>query len=158
VIIGYGYYRGALDRLVASKGLTERVSILDPVPAEELLGWIAGADVGAISHLRRGRNQEYVMPNKLFEFMHLGVPVVANDLPLVSPIVREVGFGVVTDLTNPRALAEAIRSLIDDPATRARMHERALAGARRYCWENEQEKVLALVEGRAPARAGHQKL
>jgi glycosyltransferase involved in cell wall biosynthesis len=155
VIIGYGFYRDTLERLARDQGLAERVSILDPVPAQELLHWVAGADVGMVSHLRRGRNQEYVMPNKLFEFMHLGIPVVANDLPLVTPIVREVGFGEVVDITDAPALAHAIAGLLEDPARRAEMRERALAGARRYSWENQERTVLDMVEGRPD---GHQKL
>jgi glycosyltransferase involved in cell wall biosynthesis len=153
VIIGQGAYQGAIKRLVAERELAERVTVLDPVPAEQLLGYVAGADVGTVSHLRRGRNQEYAMPNKLFEFMHLGIPVVANDLPLVTPIVREVGFGAVVDITDPRAVAHAIAGLLEDPDRRAQMRENALAGARRYSWENQERTVLALVEGR-----GHQKL
>jgi glycosyltransferase involved in cell wall biosynthesis len=158
VILGHGAYRPVLEAYVRDKNLAERVTFITSVPVEELLGMVAGADLGVVSHLRRGRNQEYVMPNKLFEFMHIGVPVVSNDLPLVAPIVREVGFGTVVDLTNSRALAGAISALLDDPATRAQMRERALAGARRYCWEHEQETVLALVEGRAPEPVDHQKL
>lgn len=153
VILGHGAYRPVLEEYARKRRLSERVTFIQSVPSHEMLSWVAGADVGMVSHLRRGLNQEYVMPNKLFEFMHLGVPVVANDLPLVTPIVREVGFGEVVDITDERALTHAIAGLLEDPDRRAEMRERALEGARRYCWENEEGKVLALVEGR-----DHQKL
>ena len=89
------------------------------VPPDELLGWVAAADVVAMPIQPSTLNHRLTTPNKLFEAMAVGVPVVASDLPGMAPIVRETGCGVVCDPTDPAAIAAAIASILDAPGGRA---------------------------------------
>ena len=57
-------------------------------------------------------NHRYTTPQKLFESMAAGVPVVASDLPGMAQIVRATGAGVVCDPTSPHAIAEAITQVM----------------------------------------------
>ena len=90
-------------------------------------------------------NHRLTTPNKLFEAMAAGVPVVASDLPGMAPIVRETGCGVLCDPTDPASIAAAIRTILDAPADeRAGYRERALAAAHAtYSWEAQVEVLLA---------------
>ena len=87
-------------------------------------------------------------PNKLFESIAAGIPIVTSDFPMRRRIVLEdpIGpLGAVCDPTNPASIAEAIRGLLEAPATeRAQMHERCLRAAReRWNWEREAASLLA---------------
>ena len=90
-------------------------------------------------------NHRLTTPNKLFEAMAAGVPVVASDLPGMAGIVRETGCGVLCDPTSPAAIAAAIRSILEAPEDeRAAYRERALAAAHgTYSWEAQVEILLA---------------
>ena len=124
--------------------LGRRVRIMPAVPPDALLGWVAAADVVAMPIQPSTLNHRLTTPNKLFEAMAVGVPVVASDLPGMAPIVRETGCGVVCDPTDPAAIAAAIRSILDAPAEERRAYrDRALAAAHgTYCWERQVEVLL----------------
>lgn len=150
VLLGYGNLLPEIERLAAAPDLVDprlgpRVRILPAVPPTELLDWVASADVVAMPIQPTTLNHRLTTPNKLFEAMAVGVPVVASDLPGMAPIVREIGCGLVCDPTDPAAIAEAIREVLDAPAAeRAARRDRALTAAHdTYCWEHQVEALLA---------------
>lgn len=143
IVLGHGAFRTTLEARVADRGVTDQVTFLQSVPPAELPGWIAGADVGTIPYQRIGRNHEYSTPNKLFEYMHLGVPIIANDLPEITRIMADAGgFGITTDCADPKAMASAIEELCGDEDRRARMRAAALEAAPRYSWEAQEPLIL----------------
>jgi len=150
VLLGYGVLqaeleRAATDRALADPHLGARVRILPAVPPTELLGWVASADVVAMPIQPTTLNHRLTTPNKLFEALAVGVPVVASDLPGMAPIVAETGCGLAIDPTDPVAIAVAIRSILEAPAEdREAYRRRALAAAHgTYCWEHQVEVLLA---------------
>ena len=94
-------------------------------------------------------NHRYTTPNKLWEAMAAGVPVVASDLPGMAAIVHETGCGVLCDPTSAADVARAIRSILElPPEDCAAMRERALAAAHdRYNWAAQAVTLLALYAG-----------
>ena len=142
IFMGAGRIKDDLVALAAELGLAERVTFLPPVPPEDLPLWLSGADVGLIPYQKVGRNHIYSTPNKLFECMHAGVPLVVNDLPEVRRIVTEVGFGVITDCSDPAAIAKAIGEITADRAQHAAMRANAVAAASRYSWEEQERTIL----------------
>ncbi|MGZ7031598.1 MAG: glycosyltransferase [Thermoanaerobaculia bacterium] len=142
VFMGPGRIKDSLQTLAEDMGVAARVTFLPGVPPADLPAWLTGADVGVIPYLRHGKNHEYSTPNKLFECMHAGVPLVVNDLPEIRRIVTEVGFGIVTDCSDPASIAKAIQELTGDPALRAAMSARARAAAEEYSWERQEAIIL----------------
>lgn len=145
VIMGYGPFLETLRGLAAQQGPSARITFVDPVPPGDLPAWLAGADMGTIPYQRHGLNHEYSTPNKLFEYMHAGVPVVVNDLPEIRRIVSEVGFGVVCDCSDPPAIAKAIQDVVSDPARYRAMRDRARAAASAYSWEPQEQTILSAL-------------
>ncbi len=150
VLLGYGELLPEIEKLAAAPDLADprldrRVRILPAVAPTELLDWVACADVVAMPIQPTTLNHRLTTPNKLFEAMAVGVPVVASDLPGMAPIVRETGCGVVCDPTDAAAIAAAILAIIDAPgAERAGYRRRALDAAHAtYCWEHQAEALLA---------------
>jgi glycosyltransferase involved in cell wall biosynthesis len=87
-------------------------------------------------------------PNKLFEYMAAGMPIVASDFPLWRRIVDQERCGVMVDPTDPRAIGEAIGMLLSDRAEAEAMGRRGRQAAeRQYSWEVEERKLLALYAG-----------
>lgn len=113
----------------------------------EITGWLPRSEMPALVGAR-GRvglvpflpvpNHTEALPNKLFEYMAWGLPVVASDFPLWREIVEAAGSGLLADPTDPAALASAVRDILADPAAAEAMVERGRAAIHEhYGWETQ---------------------
>jgi len=93
-------------------------------------------------------NHRLGTPNKLFEAIAAGVPVVASDFPGIREIVADPAgpLGVLVDPTSPAAIAAGIRQILEAPAAeRAALRARCLAAAHaRWNWETESARLIEL--------------
>lgn len=149
VVMGYGPQRAEYERLAGEPRFGGRLHILDAVPPEELLPWVASADVGIVAIQRTTLNHWLSTPNKLFECLAAGVPVVASDFPEMRRIVGEDPDGPLGILCQPddvAAVARAIRAIVEAPAAeREALRRRCLRAAHeRWNWESEAARLLEL--------------
>jgi len=109
VMMGPGDFAEKLKQKAASAGLLDkRIYFLPAVPQSELLQHSASADIGIIPYPHIDLNSLYCTPNKLFEFIAAGLPILANDSPELNRFVCEQGFGMTQRMNNPKAIAAAI--------------------------------------------------
>jgi glycosyltransferase involved in cell wall biosynthesis len=149
VLLGYGPLRDELVARTAQPGLAGRVHVLDAVPPTELLDWVAGADVVVAAIQPSTLNHRLSTPNKLFEALAAGVPVVASDFEAMRSIVvddPDGPLGAVCDPTDPGALAGAVREVLSlEPAAAADLRARCLRAAHaRYSWETQLGTLVGL--------------
>ena len=116
VLMGYGKTREELERQALEPPYVGRVFLLPAVPPDDLLEWTASADILVIAIQPTSLNHRFTTPQKLFEALAVGVPVVAADLPGIAEVVAAVDAGVLCDPTSPDAIAKAIRRVLDAPA------------------------------------------
>ena len=154
VLVGMGHLRDDLRRQVADLGLGERVGVRDAVPYDQMMRMTAACDAGIIPIVGSCLSYVYAAPNKLFEDMMAGVPVVASDLPDMAMVVRRENVGtLIADPEDPAAIADAVRRLLDDDEPPRAKGERGRAAAlARYNWQREQAKLLE-VYAALPRRA-----
>jgi glycosyltransferase involved in cell wall biosynthesis len=145
VLMGYGVLEAELPTLIAASPARDRIHVVPAVPPAELHGWVASADVAAMPIQPSTLNHRLTTPNKLFEAMAAGVPVVASDLPGMASIVEETGCGVLCDPTDPASIARAIGSILALPSEeRAAIGEHgAKAADETYNWEAQAQILLA---------------
>ena len=146
VILGVGKPTKEMAELAATDRMQGRVFFLPPVQPDRLLDWTASADVMLMAIQPTSVNHRFTTPQKLWEAIAAGVPVVATDLPGMAEVVRETGCGVLVEATDPADVARGIRAIVDaSPEDREAMRERTWrAGQERYNWEHETETLLAL--------------
>jgi glycosyltransferase involved in cell wall biosynthesis len=141
VLLGYGVLAGELS------ARREPDSPGAPRPAggaADRAARLVAADVVAMPIQPSTLNHRLTTPNKLFEALAVGVPVVASDLPGMASIAVE-GGGELCDPTDPASIAAAIQRILDEgPDARAVRRERALAAAHgSHNWEAQVEVLLA---------------
>jgi glycosyltransferase involved in cell wall biosynthesis len=148
VLLGYGALRDELEARAASPALAGRLFVLPAVPPTDLVAWVGSADVVAMPIQPSTLNHRLTTPNKLFEAMAAGVPVVASDLPGMASIVRDTGCGVLCDPTSSASVGAAVRTILDAPADdREAYRERALAAVRAvYNWDVQMATLLSEYE------------
>ena len=148
-VMGPGEHRHVYEALAAEDRFGGRAHILEAVPPDELLSWVVGANVGAVLIQRTTLNHYLSTPNKLFECLAAGVPVVASDFPTMRRIVLgdPAGpLGAVVDPTDLAAVAASLRSILDlEPRAEAELRARCLNAARdRWNWEVESARLVSL--------------
>ncbi len=148
VMIGFGSWADQLrarDKDPAFKG---RHYTLPPVHPDDVPAWTASADVSIIAVPANSLNQRLSTPNKFWESLTAGTPVVlGRDLEVMRSIVETHGLGEVADPADPADLARALREVLEGPrAERKAMRTRCLAVTfSTYNWETAVEPYLDLV-------------
>jgi glycosyltransferase involved in cell wall biosynthesis len=149
VLMGDGPRRPQLEALIAQEEVGDRVFLLPAVPNSELLAWTACAGLGLIVYPPDySMNRRICLPNKLFEYLMAGLPVLTAPLEAIVEVVQTYDVGAVVPAVEPEAVGRAISALLADEAAVARMRRNALAAcARELRWEVEQERLIALYRG-----------
>jgi glycosyltransferase involved in cell wall biosynthesis len=136
-----------------SEAFQNKVNSLKGFSSVNFLGWVSYPE--ATKHLKEADigvvlfhpvpNNIRAMPNKLFEYMAAGLPVIASHFPLWKEIVVGNGCGLIVNPLNPREIAEAIEYLIANPEVRRLMGRNGKRAAlERYNWDCEAKKLLGL--------------
>lgn len=145
VVLGDGVMLGALQNIVMQHELEERVHFHPAVAQEKLLDYTASADLGIIPYTDNCLNNRYCTPNKLFEFIAAGLPMIATDLPEISRLLAKYQMGLVGDTSSPEQIAMLIsRALI--PETLATIKKQVLDARSEVNWQNEGEKFAAIID------------
>jgi glycosyltransferase involved in cell wall biosynthesis len=131
-------------------GVADRLHLVPPVPSHEVPAYLAGADV-AVSPIR-GDSASYDMalPNKLFEFVHAGLPIATSDLREMSAFVRRHGLGAVFRQGDPASCAAAVRDALDvilDQAALQRLREE-------FAWQGQEERLVEVYRSLASRAPG----
>ena len=148
VLLGYGELRRTFEQASTDARWRGRIHVLEPVSTTELPMWVASADVGVMPIQPTTLNHRLSTPNKLFECLAAGIPVVASDFPGMHQIVcddADAPLGIVCDPTSVASVAAAIRTILRLPSQDgADLRDRCRrAAAMRWNWETESLKLLS---------------
>lgn len=146
VLLGDGQLASALQRLVERKGLTSRVHLHPAVAQSQLLGITAAADAGVIPYQAICLNNYYCTPNKLFEFIAAGLPILASDLPELRRLVEGNRIGCVGDLATPRAIADRVTAFFANEQRLQHWRERLSVVRQELSWQQEGERLKELYK------------
>jgi glycosyltransferase involved in cell wall biosynthesis len=144
-IIGHGPDRPRLESLAQSLGVREMVEFMGRASYDELPRLLAECDIGVVPHLPNELVRT-TLPNKLFECMAVGLPVIVSDVPPMARIVGQAGCGLVFTPGNAHSLADAVQRLADRDL-RLRMGNIARqAVLERYNWSLDVQRLLRVLE------------
>ena len=155
VMLGFGPWADRLRERDRDPRHAGRHVTLPAVPPDDVPAWTASADVSIIAVPANSLNQRLSTPNKFWESLTAGTPVVVGrDLDVMRALVEREGLGAVADPADPADLARALSALLDAPSReRAAMRARCLAVTRdRYSWEVAVGPYLRMAEELAPPR------
>jgi glycosyltransferase involved in cell wall biosynthesis len=153
VVIGSGRDEPAFRDAAHQAGVRDVVEFLGWLEYREALARLQRCDVGLVPH-HATTSWQTTIPNKLFDYMSLGKPVIVSNARPTERIVTEEGCGLVFRDRDAGALADAIVAM-GDPAFRDACGRRGQdAIRRRYNWEADEQRLLsALRQVTGPAGA-----
>ena len=112
-MVGSGDAIPALKESVRARGLESKVIFVGRVPYAQLLQYTAAADVGLSLDKDTNINYRFSLPNKLFDYLHCGIPVVTSPLVEVARIVEGYGVGATVEPTDIEALRKTMVQVVE---------------------------------------------
>jgi len=145
LLAGPFYSHGLCERL-KMKPEWRKVEYLGQIDREEVARVLSESMAGLVL-FHPVPNHINAQPNKFFEYMSAGIPVIASNFPLWKEIVEGNQCGICVDPMKPQEIAEAILKLVDYPDEAARMGENGRrAVEEKYNWEKEKQKLIDSYE------------
>jgi glycosyltransferase involved in cell wall biosynthesis len=146
-LYGRGDFEDALRSLASDLGIAERVVFHGRIPIDDVPAALAAADIG-LAPTRLDRFTALTVSGKVYEYAAMRKPIVASRLPTVE---RDFPADAVSTYPSgdAEAMAEAIISLADDDAARARAVEAASAVVASLAWDRVSRDYVALVDALA---------
>ena len=144
LFVGSGDVIDVLKALVKEHGLENRVRFIPKVPHHILKQYTMQAHLGLTVDKPISENYIYSFPNKVFDYVHAGVPVLASRLQEVERIMNLYGIGTFVESYDPMHIAERIQWVHDNPEVYAIWQENLKHAAQEINWE-QQEKVLLSI-------------
>jgi glycosyltransferase involved in cell wall biosynthesis len=144
IVIAGPLWDGLTEQTLSSVPGWNKVSYVGSLGRQVVGELMASSRVGLVTFLPT-RSHVDSMPNKLFEYMSAGIPVVASNFPLWQSVVDRTGSGLCIDPTDPQAIAEAIDRLAEDDEFAARCGRNGMrAVTETYNWNGQAAKLIAL--------------
>lgn len=143
LIVGSGDVIGQLKNNVKRFGLEQHVVFVDKMPATELRQYTLNADLGVTIDKDTNLNYHFSLPNKVFDYMHAGIPVLASRLPEIEKLVTSYDIGTFIENHDPENIASQIDSFLNSEAY-AICKQNTLRAANDNNWPQEKQKLMTL--------------
>lgn len=140
-IIGDGTVLNDLKKLTIKLELQNKVIFIPKVSPTLLKEYTKNAHLGLSLDKDICPNSLYSLPNKLFNYIHAGVPILASNLPEVKKIIEQYNVGICVNEVDAQTIAKSIITLFEDKTLLALFNNNTQLAAMDLCWQNE-EKVL----------------
>jgi glycosyltransferase involved in cell wall biosynthesis len=143
-IFGWGDITVQLEELVKSLKVEDRVMFMGRLPFQELKEYTRRASLGISLEEDLGLNYRFALPNKLFDYIQAGIPVLVSNFPEMRRVVEEFDIGQVLKDPDPESLADQVREMMNSDEQRITWNNNLRKAAGELCWEKEEGKLLAL--------------
>ncbi|MEO8610207.1 MAG: glycosyltransferase family 4 protein [Chloroflexota bacterium] len=142
VLIGDGKLRAQLIEQAQNLGVADRLLTIYPVTPFNIPTTLAQADAAVVL---TSPDYQIALPNKFFEAVAAGVPIIGTSLQEVKALIERYDLGVICDPKDPASIAEQINHVLQ-PDNLARYKANALHARAELTWEAEERKLVALYK------------
>jgi len=144
VLMGFGDYEKELQQIAKDdKTLSKKVFFFPAVDQSVLLEYSASADVGIIPYPHIDLNSYYCTPNKLFEFIQAGLPMIANDSPELNRFIQENKIGYSKKIETEKDIANMIDTYFEQ---RIDYKSNILKVRGKISWSVEEKKFVEMMK------------
>ncbi len=143
-LIGSGTSWISLKKMVADLNLTNKVCFIEKVPFEQLSYYTRQASLGVSLDKPSSVNYELSLPNKIFDYIHAGIPVLASSIKEVRYVIEHYQVGIIVDEVTPQAIAKCILYIYQNKSLYDSWKANTAKAASELCWEHE-ERILQSI-------------
>jgi glycosyltransferase involved in cell wall biosynthesis len=146
LICGDGNFMEQLKELIADHRLENKIELTGMLSPEALREKAANAYIGVAVPEKQGLNQWLALPNKLFDYIHAGLPQVTVNYPEYRKINNQFEVAVLLDDISPQRIAEALNNLLSDDVLYGRLKANCMKAREVFNWQQEEKKLLAFYQ------------
>ncbi len=146
LIIGGGDVIEILKQKVKQLGLENRVVIKGKLPYEKLMQYTANADLGLSLDKNTNINYRFSLPNKVFDYLQAGIPVLVSNLVEIRKIIERYDVGYCIANHNPVEIAEKTQEILNNQLLMDRWKNNVIFAAMELNWENESDVLKKVYQ------------
>lgn len=137
IFVGDGDVVPILKEIVAKEKLENQVIFFGKRPYNELMNFTMLSDIGISMDKDTNINYRFSLPNKIFDYIHAGIPLLVSDLKEVKNIVESYHVGLVCPSHDPKEIALYLSKILDDPELQKQFKANAKKASAEINWQNE---------------------
>ena len=140
-VVGKGDVINNLKKRSSKPDLISKILFVDALPYEKMMQYTINADVGVSLDKPNNLNYLYSLPNKVFDYLKVGIPIVCSDLVELSKIINIYNCGILIKNHQPKSILTALNSVLDEK-NYSIFKAAALRVNNELNWENESESLI----------------
>jgi len=144
LIVGGGDVLPILKNRVQELSLQKKVKFVSRQTPENLAGYTANADIGLTIDKDTNTNYRFSLPNKLFDYIYAGVPVLATPLIELKNIIQQYEIGEFIENHNPEHIAATIKKMLQNESQLDLYRKNTVKAAAELNWENEKKVLIEI--------------
>ena len=144
LIIGSGDVIQQLKENVVKLSLQNKVKFIDKIPVIELRHYTSNSNLGVTIDKDSNMNYHFSLPNKVFDYMHAGIPILASNLPEIAKIVNDYHIGTFIENHEPQHIAHQIKSFLNSDDYLKYKGNTVIASIENN-WQTEKQKLIKLI-------------
>lgn len=145
LIIGTGDVFPTLKKIVSENNLQDKVIFRDRMPFAELRQYTINSDLGLAIDKDTNLNYRFSLPNKLFDFIHSGIPTLSSGLIELKQIIDKYDIGYYIQNHNPKHIAEVITAIFADETRYNIVKANTKIAKEELCWEKEEKVLISII-------------
>ncbi len=145
-LVGAGILKDNLLAMVKSLRLEKRVEFMGMQAQDPLYSILSSCDLGTVLLNPVSENHRFALPNKFFDYIMAGVPVLVSDIPSLTKYVKKYDIGMTVRPNDIGDIARALESIAGRKEELKQWRENCLTAAKELCWEKEEIKLRRAYE------------
>lgn len=148
LIVGSGDVMPTLKKIVEAYKLQDKVIFKPKMPFSELRQYTMNSDLGLAIDKDTNLNYHFSLPNKLFDYIHSGIPTLSSGLIELKQIIDRYDIGYYIQNHDPKHIAEVVKTIFADETRYKTVKYNTAKAKEELCWENEEKVLISLIKGK----------
>ena len=148
LVVGSGDVFPTLHKIIEKNNLQDKVIFKPKMPFAELRQYTMNSDLGLAIDKDTNLNYHFELPNKLFDYIHSGIPVLSSGLIELKQIIDKYDIGYYIHNHDPKHIASVITTIFSDENRYNKVKQNTVKAKEELCWEKEEKVLIGVINNK----------
>ena len=145
LVVGSGDVFPTLHKMVKEHNLQDKVIFKTKMPFAELRQYTVNCDLGLAIDKDTNLNYHFSLPNKLFDYIHSGIPTLSSGLVELKQIIDQYDIGYYIQNHDPKHIASVVEGIFANETRYNTVKQNTVKAKEELCWENEEKVLMSII-------------